>query len=126
VALIFDGTCGFCTWTVRLVQALDRRHRVTVAPFQKPGVPEAHGLTVAQCEGAAWAVTTTPHHRRYRGAGAVNAALSAVLGTAWPLRLYRLPAIRQLQDAVYTWIARNRSRFPGVTPYCEEYPAECR
>jgi predicted DCC family thiol-disulfide oxidoreductase YuxK len=111
---------------VRLVQALDRGHRVMVAPFQKPGVPAAYGLTVPQCERAAWAVTTTPHLRRYRGAGAINAALSAALGTPWPLRLYRLPGIRHVQDAVYAWIVGNRSRFPGITPFCEEYPAQCR
>ena len=111
---------------MRLVQALDRRHRVTVVPCQKPGVPEAHGLAIAQCEAAAWAVTDAPRRTRYRGAGAINAAISAALGTAWPLRIYRLPGIRQIQDAVYAWVARNRHRFPGVTPYCLRFPTECR
>jgi predicted DCC family thiol-disulfide oxidoreductase YuxK len=108
---------------MRLVQALDRAHRVTVVPFQKPGVPAAHGLTYAQCEAAAWAIT--PEARRYRGAGAINMALSVALGTRLPLWLYAIPGLRQLQDGVYAVIARIRSRLPGVTPYCEEFPEEC-
>ena len=111
---------------MRLVQALDRGHRVTVAPFQRPGVPKAHGLSIAQCEAAAWAVTDAPQQTSYRGAGAINAAVSAALGSPWPLRVYQLPGIRHIQDAVYAWVVRNRHRLPGVTPYCEQFPAECR
>jgi hypothetical protein len=99
---------------------------VTVVPFQKQGVPEAHGLSIAQCEAAAWAVTPEPHRTRHRGAGAINAAISAALGTPWPIRFYRLPGIRHIQDAVYARVARNRGNFPGVTPYCVQFPAECR
>jgi hypothetical protein len=99
---------------------------VTVAPFQKSGVPEEHGLTIAQCEAAAWTVAAAPNTTRHRGAGAINATVSAALGASWPLRFYRLPGIRQIQDAVYEWVVRNRDRLPGVTPYCEQFPAECR
>ena len=40
----------------RLVEALDRDHRTTVVPYQRPGVPASAGLSVEQCESAAWAV----------------------------------------------------------------------
>lgn len=123
--LIFDGTCDFCTWSVRLVQALDRGHRVTVAPFQQPGVMEEHGLSIAQCEAAAWALAPAPRPMRYRGAGAINLALSVALGTPLPLRIYELPGMRQIQDAAYSWVARNRHRFPGVTPHCVQFPDDC-
>ena len=105
------------------MEALDRRRRVTVAPFQKPGAPEAHGLTVAQCERAAWAIT--PDGRRHRAAAAINLAGAVALGTALPLRFYALPGVRALQERVYAWIAANRGRFPGDTPYCEQHPEEC-
>jgi len=97
---------------------------VTAVPFQRSGVPTAHGLSVAECEAAAWAVT--PDGARHRGAGAVNAALAAALGTRLPLRLYAVPGIRQAQDRVYAWVAAHRHRFPGDTPYCEQHPADCR
>jgi predicted DCC family thiol-disulfide oxidoreductase YuxK len=122
--VIFDGSCDFCTRSVRFVRWLDRRRRLTIVPFQKPGVPAAHGLTVADCERAAW--TVTPDGRRYPGAAAVNVALAVALGTRLPWVLYRLPGIRQLQDLIYALVARNRTRLPGDTPYCEQHPDACR
>ena len=88
-------------------------------------MPEAHGLTLAQCEAAAWAIAPGPHRTRYRGAGAVNAALAVALGTRLPLRLYLAPGIRQTQDAVYALVTRIRSRLPGDPPYCEQHPDRC-
>ena len=123
VTLVFDGSCGFCTRSVRWVRGLDRRRRVTAVPFQRPGVPAAHGLSVAQCEAAVWAVTADG--ARYRGAGAVNAALAAALGSTLPLRLYGLPGVGWVQERVYELVARHRHRLPGDRPYCEQHPAEC-
>ena len=61
----------------------------------------------------------------YAGAEAVNAAVSAALGTRVPLLIYRIPGIRSLEDAVYRWVADHRYRFPGTTPYCESHPVSC-
>ena len=120
VTLVFDGYCGFCTRSVGWIERLDRRGRVHVLPCQAPDVAATHGLTQADCEAAAWAFG--PGGRRYRGAAAVNAALAAALATELPLRIYRLPIVRSLQDAAYGWIARNRRRFRGVTPWCVAHP----
>jgi predicted DCC family thiol-disulfide oxidoreductase YuxK len=108
---------------VRLVGALDRHRRVTAVPFQKPGFPEAHGLTVAECERSAWAIT--PDGAAYRTAAAVGLTGAVALGTPLPLWLYCVPGIRALQEAIYLWVARNRGRFPGDTPYCAQHPEEC-
>ncbi len=107
---------------MRFVGALDRRRRVTTVPYQKPGAPEAHGLSVAECEAAAWAVTPGGS---YAGAAATNTVLAAVLGTRLPLLLYATPGIKLLQDGAYAWVARNRRRLPGDTPYCRRHPDEC-
>lgn len=108
---------------MRLVRALDRRRRVAAVPFQKPGAAAAHGLTVAACEAAAWAIA--PDGTRFRGAAAVNATLAVALGTSLPYRLYALPGVRDLQDRVYDWVARRRNRLPGDLPFCDRHPAEC-
>jgi predicted DCC family thiol-disulfide oxidoreductase YuxK len=108
---------------VRLVKALDHGRRVTAEPYQKPGVPASAGLTVEQCEKAAWAVS--PDGRRYRGAGAINASLAVATGVALPLLLYGWPGIRQLQDLGYTTIAAVRGKLPGDKPYCKQHPEEC-
>ena len=109
---------------MRLLRALDRRRRVTAVPFQQAGVPAAHGLTVAECEAAAWAVA--PDGARYRGAGAVSLSLAVALGFALPVRVYRVAGIRWLADRLYDLVARARSRLPGDRPYCDQHPDQCR
>ena len=61
----------------------------------------------------------------FSGAMAMNAALSAALGTTVPLRIYRLPGVGAAQDAVYRWVAAHRYRFRGVTPLCDAEPERC-
>lgn len=109
--------------TVWLVQWLDRNGRVAAVPFQKPSILRSAGLTREQCEREAWAVE--PSGERHSGAGAVLAALSWAIGFPGALRLYYLPGLHQVADAVYGWVARNRSRLPGVTPYCQQHPDDC-
>ena len=105
--VIFDGSCDFCTRSARVLRWLDRRGRLTLIPFQKPGTPAAHGLTVADCERVAW--TVTPDGRRFSGAAAINVACATAIGTRLPWLLYRLPGIRWLQDRIYALIAHNRT-----------------
>ena len=97
---------------------------MTVVPYQKPSAPASAGLSVKQCEEAAWAVS--PDGRRYRGAGAINASLAVATGVELPLLLYALPGIRQLEDLSYAFTAAVRGKLPGVEPYCEQHPEECR
>jgi predicted DCC family thiol-disulfide oxidoreductase YuxK len=123
VTVVFDGTCNFCTWTIQQLDWLDRHQRVRVQPFQGPGVLARYGLTQAQTEEAAWAIT--PRGNRYQGAAAVNLTVAVALGTRLPYLIYRLPGVRQLQDALYGLIARNRRFIRGVVPYCKQHPKAC-
>lgn len=113
---------------MRLIQRLDRNRRVTAVPYQKSGVPGYAGLTAEDCRRAAWAVSQQQGHEYalYRGAAAINLAVSVALGTALPYRVYALPGVWRLQDLAYDWVAANRGRFPVDTPYCKQYPEECR
>lgn len=105
---------------MRLVGVLDRNHRVTMAPYQKPGVPEAHGLSLAQCKAAARAVTLDSN--RYMGAAAINLALSVALGTALPVRFYSAPGIKQLQDAVYIGSHATAAACQATRPTASNIP----
>jgi predicted DCC family thiol-disulfide oxidoreductase YuxK len=53
LVILFDGSCRFCTAMAALLRVLDWRRRIHCLPFQAPGIPQAYGLTVAQCERAA-------------------------------------------------------------------------
>lgn len=105
------------------MQACDRRHRVTVVPFQRPGFPESQGLTVAQCETSVWAIT--PDGATYGAAAAAGLTGATILGNPLPLSLYGIPGFTATAEAAYRFVARNRSRLPGDRPYCEQHPEEC-
>lgn len=102
---------------------------MTVVPYQKQGVPASAGLSVEDCEKAAWAYQpgdgSGKPRRRWRGAGAINASLAVALGTKLPLAFYELPGIWSLQNRAYDFIAANRGKLPGDEPYCKQQPEEC-
>ena len=76
------------------------------------------GLTVEQTEEAAWAVT--PDGTKYRGAAGISVCFDALIGIGRVIYwTYRIPGIRQVEDAVYAYVAKNRmffSRYFGTTP----------
>lgn len=116
VELLFDRDCGFCVWCAQWLERLDRGGRVTATPLQSPGAVDRFGVDLDQALEQAWALDW--RGERHHGAGAINAALAGVLGSRIPLRVYRIPGIRQLQDALYRVVARNRYRLPGRGGSC--------
>ena len=121
--LFFDGKCGMCTRARNLLLKFDRTGALATEPLQtagladRLGVPEARLLDAVRWLDDSGAV--------YAGAEAVNAAVSAAVGTRLPLLIYRVPGVRALQDGVYRYVAGHRYRFPGTTPYCESHPVAC-
>lgn len=92
--------------------------RVAVRPWQTfPKRMEEAGLTAEDTEREAWLIT--PQGEALGGAAAVNGALRYVWWARPLTWLYAVPGLRQVEDAVYRWVARNRGHFPGVTPACE-------
>lgn len=119
--LVFDGRCGFCTRSVGWLRRLDRHRRIELLPLQQPGAPARVGATVEQCLAAVrWLGTDSS---QAAAAEAINAALAAALGTRVPLLVYKLT--RPAQERLYQWVANNRYRLPGATPWCERRPADC-
>jgi predicted DCC family thiol-disulfide oxidoreductase YuxK len=121
--LFFDGACGMCTRSRNFLVRLDRTGNVRTEPLQGAGAAERLGIAPSQLfDSVRWLDSSGAV---CSGAEAVNVALSAALGTRLPLLIYRIPGIRQVQEAVYRWIADHRYRFPGTTPYCESHPVAC-
>lgn len=129
IVLVFDGNCGVCTRLAQWVQRIDHHGRVRIEPSQGPGVRERFGLTEADARSAAWAFSLPiDGHRegfRWRGAEAVARALDAICETRLWVPLVRIWGIRQAAAWCYSWVARHRSRFPGVAPWCEQFPGSC-
>ncbi|MBV9232107.1 MAG: DUF393 domain-containing protein [Chloroflexi bacterium] len=123
LVLIFDGSCNFCTACVGIFHLLDWRHRLECLPFQEPDVPQRYGLTLLQCEQAAWVIL--PSGQIYGGAQAINLALDTSIGLPLFAQLSHLPWMGKLEERVYGWIAAHRQRLPGVRPYCKRPGSTC-
>ena len=103
------------------LRRLDRRRRLYIVPYQWNWVLDAVGLTEAECQQAAWAIT--PDGQKYRGAAGINQAIDAIVGIGGiGYGFYKIPVVGKLQDGTYQWIANNRKRFPGTTPSIRQEP----
>lgn len=94
-----------------------------VEPMQTPGMAERLGVTDDRMLESAWWVDSSGVV--LAGAHAMNAALSAALGTSVPLWVYRLPGVGAVQNGIYRWFSSHRYRFRGATPLCEAEPERC-
>lgn len=120
---IFDGSCGFCTACVEVFRLLDRQRHLQCLPFQMLNVPQRYGLTVTQCEQAAWAIL--PSGQIYRGAQAINLALDGSIGLPLFEKVSHCPGMGNLEERMYAWIAAHRRWFPGIRPYCQRPGSIC-
>ena len=108
--LFFDGECGFCRRSVRIM--LERISHCPVAvPYQSADL-NRFGLTPEQCSAAVQYADA--RGRTFGGADAVAHVLVDA-GLPWsPLgRLMLLPGIIHVSRAAYRWVAANRRRFRG-------------
>ena len=123
ITLVFDGRCGMCTRSARLLKKLDRRDGVEIAGAQAPGVRERFGLSTAETDVAAWAVS--PPGVRVGGARAIALALAVARGSRWPILAWHVPGVPWLLDRIYGFVSRHRTWFPGDTPWFEDRPGDC-
>src|SRR5579875_396703 len=112
-----------CTRSVEFILRHNRTGQMQTEPLQGPGVAERLGIPRSQLlDSGRWLDSSGAV---YSGAEAMNAAVSAAIGTRLPLMLYRIPGIRFIEEAICRWVAGHRYRFRGTTPYCESHPAAC-
>ncbi|MEO8115815.1 MAG: DCC1-like thiol-disulfide oxidoreductase family protein [Phenylobacterium sp.] len=113
---MFDGVCNFCSGSVRVALALDRRGALRFTPLQSP-----YGRALAVQAGLD---PDAPNTFLFFDRGRALEASDAVLGL-----IGRLPApwrwlgvLRWIpkgaRDAAYGWIARNRYRLLGRRRTC--------
>lgn len=113
--ILFDGTCGLCDRTVRLVSRLDRKGRFRFAPLQSEaaaylvqrlGVPQSIDSIVLVHGGSA----------RVQSNAAIGVA--RLLGFPWSMAVVFLAIPRPIRDAAYRFIARHRYRVFGRVEAC--------
>jgi predicted DCC family thiol-disulfide oxidoreductase YuxK len=119
--LLYDGTCGFCAASVRLVLRHDRRHTLRFASLQGEygtAVRSRHG-ELDRVDSIVW---VDPDSEGGKEAVAVRseAALRVAryLGGWWTLGLAGWVIPRPIRDALYDLIARNRHKLVGGGASC--------
>ncbi|WP_270888116.1 thiol-disulfide oxidoreductase DCC family protein [Pedococcus sp. 5OH_020] len=115
--LVFDGDCGFCTTSVRVLSRwVDRRHRYDVRPWQQLDLGR-YGLTEADCIEAAQFVredgTVVAGHR-----AVAEGLLRGAPGWRPVGHLLLAPGLSFLAARAYAWVADHRYALPGGTPAC--------
>ena len=116
--LVYDGDCGFCTRSVRLVERLPVSARLV--PWQEADLVALRTTEERARHEVLWVAASG---RVFGGAAAVAELLRQCRFPWWPLgMLLSAPVLRGLAELGYRVIARNRHRLPGVTPACRLSP----
>lgn len=123
LTVIFDGYCGMCTRTIAWLMDHDRAGRLEPVPCQNVDGVVRFGLSHSQCEASIW--TLTDDGDLASGGQAMMLILAVLWQQPWIATIGRLPGVRQALDFGYGLVARNRRRFPGMTPWCESHPDAC-
>ena len=110
--VLFDGLCGFCTWSVDFARRRVHAHAEFI-PYQSVDVAE-FSLTVAQC---AHEVQFVGRDGALGGERAVAAVLKSGAPTWRALgALIDSPVIRPVSGVAYRVVARHRGRLWGIRP----------
>jgi len=112
--LIYDGVCNLCTGAVRFLNAIDRKHAVQYAPYQKldPKERKRYGIKSSEFVGRMHIVRGDGSV--VRGAAAIAEACKLLAPIIVICELFNTPAAEKLYD----FIARRRYRLFGCRDSC--------
>jgi predicted DCC family thiol-disulfide oxidoreductase YuxK len=121
--LLYDGECGLCNRTVRMLLRLDRRGVLRFAALQSEPAQEflrSHGLPTEDFSTLVlvpdWARRSEPRYA-VRTDG-VAGALWMCGGAGRPLAAFLYAIPRFVRDAVYKFVSRTRYRIFGPWRAC--------
>jgi len=106
---IFDGACGFCTWSVARLRQLPTLDKVMFIPYQRLTAQDYRdiGIELRDCLTAMYVWESEARTVTF-GAEAFNRLLRATPYTLVSEKLWQFGPTRCLEVAVYQIIARNR------------------
>ena len=118
MVLLYDGTCGFCDWSVKFVLHHDRQGTLKFAALQGvygSGVRGVH----PELEGVDSVVLVDEATGHVLVRSAAVMAIGRYLGGVWRLAVLGRVVPRQIRDGMYDLFARHRYRFFGRLDACE-------
>lgn len=116
--LLYDGDCGFCTRSVRMVERMPVR--ACLVPWQEADLAD---LSTTEARARQEVLWVTPDRRVFGGAAAAVELLKHCRG-AWRTVgwIMSLRLVRPLAHWIYGGIAAYRYHLPGATPACQLPP----
>jgi hypothetical protein len=107
--IIFDGSCGACSFLIGEKKKFFERYGFGVVPFQEPWIRELTGLSEEILQQSIHLYTTSGEV--YKGVD----LFACVAGKIWwmvPLSwILRIPFCKPFYDKVYNYIAKRRKKF---------------
>jgi len=119
IRVLYDGECPLCSKEIRFLERRDRgRGRIQFEDIADPAFdPAIYGLDAQRLMARIHAVL--PDGSVKEGVEVFRRAYAAV-GLGWLVAPTRWPGLRQLADWAYRVFARNRLRWTGREPACED------
>ena len=127
--LLYDGVCGFCAASVRLILKYERRQTLLFAALQSPLGEAVRGRhpELAGVDSMIWvepAASGRGEDVFVRSDAALR--IAAYLGGIWALATPARMLPRLLRDRAYDVIARHRHRISGSLDACLVPPPATR
>jgi predicted DCC family thiol-disulfide oxidoreductase YuxK len=121
--LFFDGSCGLCNKSVKLVLRKERKHDLFFSPLQSGFAKKI--LHHFKLEGKTNTMVLLQNGKLYlRSAAALRT--TKYLKGLWPMLQALLIIPPFIRDAVYDHIAKNRITWFGTADYCEMMTPELK
>ena len=120
--IYMDGSCAFCQWSRARIEPWDTRGRLRFEDYNDPQVAATVPYSAEELD-------REMHVRLPDGSWAAGfeawvAILRALPGLAWLGWLLGKPPLRWMGPSAYGWVARHRTRLPGVPPPCSRERCE--
>lgn len=118
--LLYDGTCRFCVAQARRLKRLTG-HGVQADSMYADGIRDRFPMLPQPGPDGKIGEIKFVDDRGQMSGGAEAIARALMTGrgpVAWAARLYFIPGLRQLSNAVYRAIARRRYRLSGTCEDC--------
>lgn len=122
--VLYDGTCGFCRWSVNVALRFDGYSRLQPIPLQTPSVLEARGIARAEAEKALHVIT--PEGQVVRAGWALWAVVRELPWWRATRVLWRVPGFASFADWAYFRVANNRDLLARYLGYVGVNVAQCR
>jgi predicted DCC family thiol-disulfide oxidoreductase YuxK len=115
--LFYDGECGICSRSVRMIARISRRAPLEFASLQG-SLAVLHGFAHFGREGGGSMVLLRESDGKWFTESDSLIALCGVLGGFW--RLFQVAALipKPIRDGAYRWFARHRYRWMGRADSC--------